>query len=457
MHGEPDLAIRVVRDVFNEDFKRLAVQGDDAWRTVSEYIEGVAPDLGERVARHTGESDLFHELRVDEQLMKALDRKVWLPSGGSLVIDRTEAMTVIDVNTGKFVGSGGNLEQTVTRNNLEAAEEIVRQLRLRDVGGIVVIDFIDMVLESNRDLVLRRLTECLGRDRTKHQVAEVTSLGLVQMTRKRVGEGLLEAFSETCEACHGRGVILHGEPVDRNGSPSSAAASADDDDDSGRGRSRRRRSAKRTAEVEAVAEVSDEQRGKALAAMSAIHRASHSTDQQPVHDAEEISLLNQLPDSRIAELAEVVAAEAGGGAQGDARSVLAAVDAARHHVPAPVPAPEPAAEQAPEPAAEQAPEPAAPVASPPPAEQAAEQTPEPTAEQAAEQTPEPTAEQAPEPRAGALSAAQRNGSAPDADGARADGADADGAHAEPPVEPAAPARPRRRRAASRPAGPPTVG
>ena len=169
------------------------------------------------MSRHAGNSDLFRELRVDEQLMKALDRKVWLPSGGSLVIDRTEAMTVIDVNTGKFVGSGGNLEQTVTRNNLEAAEEIVRQLRLRDVGGIIVIDFIDMVLESNRDLVLRRLTECLGRDRTKHQVAEVTSLGLVQMTRKRVGEGLLEAFSETCEHCHGRGVIVHTEPVDKSG------------------------------------------------------------------------------------------------------------------------------------------------------------------------------------------------------------------------------------------------
>ena len=167
---------------------------------------------------------MFADLRVDEQLMKALDRKVWLPSGGSLVIDRTEAMTVIDVNTGKFVGTGGNLEQTVTRNNLEAAEEIVRQLRLRDVGGIVVIDFIDMVLESNRELVLRRLTECLGRDRTKHQVAEVTSLGLVQMTRKRVGEGLLEAFSEPCPACNGRGVIVHADPVERSGQTADKAA-----------------------------------------------------------------------------------------------------------------------------------------------------------------------------------------------------------------------------------------
>ncbi len=156
--------------------------------------------------------DVFANFRIDEQIKKALDRKVWLPSGGSLIIDRTEAMTVVDVNTGKFTGSGGNLEETVTKNNLEAAEEIVRQLRLRDIGGIIVIDFIDMVLELNRDLVLRRLVECLGRDRTKHQVAEVTSLGLVQMTRKRIGTGLLEAFSENCDHCGGRGLILHDEP-----------------------------------------------------------------------------------------------------------------------------------------------------------------------------------------------------------------------------------------------------
>jgi ribonuclease E len=213
IHGEPDLATRVVRDVFNEDFKSLVVQGDDAWQTVSDYVGSVAPDLDERVSRHTGSVDLFHELRVDEQLMKALDRKVWLPSGGYLVIDRTEAMVVVDVNTGKFTGKGGNLEETVTKNNIEAAEEIVRQLRLRDLGGIIVIDFIDMVLESNRDLVLRRLLECLGRDRTRHQVAEVTSLGLVQMTRKRVGQGLLEAFSETCKECGGRGVKVTMDPV----------------------------------------------------------------------------------------------------------------------------------------------------------------------------------------------------------------------------------------------------
>ena len=272
LHGEPDLAIRVVRDVFNEDFKSLVVQGDEAWTTVSDYVEGVAHDLAERVSRHTKDTDLFHDLRVDEQLKKALDRKVWLPSGGSLVIDRTEAMTVIDVNTGKFVGSGGNLEQTVTRNNLEAAEEIVRQLRLRDVGGIVVIDFIDMVLESNRELVLRRLTECLGRDRTKHQVAEVTSLGLVQMTRKRVGEGLLEAFSEPCEHCHGRGVIIHDEPVDQ----SKSGASAPEEERSGKGK--RRRGGAAAAAPAPVEEVEDratpQQRKAANAAIAAIHRAA---------------------------------------------------------------------------------------------------------------------------------------------------------------------------------------
>ncbi|MCG8654929.1 Rne/Rng family ribonuclease [Yimella sp. NH-Cas1] len=217
LHGEPDLTLRVIRDVFNEDFSKLIVAGDTSWDEVSDYIGTVAPDLAERLEKWTGETDLFTVHRVDEQLTKALDRKVWLPSGGSLVIDRTEAMTVVDVNTGKFIGSGGNLEETVTRNNLEAAEEIVRQLRLRDIGGIIVVDFIDMVLESNRDLVVRRLLECLGRDRTKHQVAEVTSLGLVQMTRKRVGSGLLEIFSENCVHCDGRGVIVHDAPVEKSG------------------------------------------------------------------------------------------------------------------------------------------------------------------------------------------------------------------------------------------------
>ena len=216
LHGEPDLTVRVLRDVFNEDFRSVVVSGDSAWNTVEPYIRSVAPELAERVTRWTGTGDVFAAHRIDEQLVKALDRKVFLPSGGSLVIDRTEAMVVIDVNTGRFIGKGGNLEETVTKNNIEAAEEIVRQLRLRDMGGIIVIDFIDMVLESNRDLVMRRLLECLGRDRTKHQVAEVTSLGLVQMTRKRVGTGLLEAFSEPCEHCKGRGVIvsLDGAPAD---------------------------------------------------------------------------------------------------------------------------------------------------------------------------------------------------------------------------------------------------
>ena len=169
---------------------------------------------------------MFAVHRIDEQLAKAMDRKVWLPSGGTLVIDRTEAMTVVDVNTGKFTGSGGNLEQTVTKNNLEAAEEIVRQLRLRDIGGIVVIDFIDMVLESNRDLVLRRLTEALARDRTRHQVSEVTSLGLVQLTRKRLGTGLIEAFSTNCQECSGRGIVLHADPVDNAAAPARKARAA---------------------------------------------------------------------------------------------------------------------------------------------------------------------------------------------------------------------------------------
>ena len=217
--------------MFNEDVAKLVVSGDSAWRTVDAYISAVAPDLLDRVDHWVEAEDVFAHYRVDEQLMKALDRKVWLPSGGSLVIDRTEAMTVVDVNTGKFTGSGGNLEQTVTKNNLEAAEEIVRQLRLRDIGGIIVVDFIDMVLESNRDLVLRRLVECLGRDRTKHQVAEVTTLGLVQMTRKRIGSGLLESFSETCEVCAGRGVKVSltqaHEPAPRSRRPAGAVDPAE--------------------------------------------------------------------------------------------------------------------------------------------------------------------------------------------------------------------------------------
>ncbi len=213
LYSEPDLAVRVIRDIFNEDFRKLTVQGSQAYEEISNYLGFIAPELVSKLEKYTGTGDLFAEYRVEEQLSKAFDRKVYLPSGGSLVIDRTEAMIVIDVNTGKFIGKGGNLEETVTKNNLEAAEEIARQLRLRDLGGIVVIDFIDMILESNREAVLRRLVECLGRDRTKHQVAEVTSLGLVQMTRKRVGQGLIEAFSTTCDSCSGRGIHIHTEPV----------------------------------------------------------------------------------------------------------------------------------------------------------------------------------------------------------------------------------------------------
>ena len=233
---EPDTLTKVVRDLFNSDISRLVIDGEVAYESISAYVGAVAPELADRVERYDGPKDVFASYRIDEQITKALERKVNLPSGGSLVIDRTEAMTVVDVNTGKYTGSGGNLEETVTRNNLEAAEEIVRQLRLRDIGGIIVVDFIDMVLESNRDLVLRRLTESLGRDRTRHQVAEVTSLGLVQMTRKKMGTGLVEAFSEPCPHCGGRGIVLHDVPVDK-GAPDEV-----DDGDRRSGRNRRNRS-----------------------------------------------------------------------------------------------------------------------------------------------------------------------------------------------------------------------
>ncbi|MFC4603208.1 translation initiation factor IF-2 N-terminal domain-containing protein [Rhodococcus kronopolitis] len=243
LYEEPDMLVKVVRDLFNEDFAKIVIEGEKSWSTVENYIKTVAPDLLPRVEKYEGNGgpDVFEAKRIDEQLAKALDRKVWLPSGGTLVIDRTEAMTVVDVNTGKFTGAGGNLEETVTRNNLEAAEEVVRQMRLRDIGGMIVVDFIDMVLESNRDLVLRRLTEALGRDRTRHQVSEVTSLGLVQMTRKKLGTGLVEAFSTTCEHCHGRGIIVHADPVEEkssgdDGSRSGAAKSGESGGRKRRGR-----------------------------------------------------------------------------------------------------------------------------------------------------------------------------------------------------------------------------
>jgi len=231
IYVEPDLAVRVIRDIFNEDFRKLTVQGSGAWDEINNYLGFIAPELVSKIEKYTGVGDLFADFRVEEQLAKAFDRKVYLPSGGSLVIDRTEAMIVIDVNTGKFIGKGGSLEETVTKNNLEAAEEIARQLRLRDLGGIIVIDFIDMILESNREQVLRRLVECLGRDRTKHQVAEVTSLGLVQMTRKRVGQGLIEAFSTTCDSCAGRGIHIHMEPIKIKATPVPIAQEAETDSD----------------------------------------------------------------------------------------------------------------------------------------------------------------------------------------------------------------------------------
>jgi len=292
LQGEPDLAIRVVRDIFNDDFSSLQIQGDAAWGEISEYVDELAPDLRERVTKWTENTDVFAVHRVDEQLAKGMDRKVWLPSGGSLVIDRTEAMTVIDVNTGKFTGAGGTLEETVTRNNLEAAEEIVRQLRLRDIGGIVVIDFIDMVLESNRDLVLRRLVECLGRDRTKHQVAEVTSLGLVQMTRKRVGQGLVEAFSETCEHCKGRGFIVHSEPIEKG----AAHQHHEGDQAEGSKRSRRKRGGKQpepaapapAAEVPILPEDRSEAREAVKATLATIAAAAaHAHEHEHEHEAKD--------------------------------------------------------------------------------------------------------------------------------------------------------------------------
>ncbi|WP_248100462.1 Rne/Rng family ribonuclease [Micrococcus luteus] len=316
LYAEPDLTIKTVRDVFNEDFSAMLVQGEATWDNIEAYVTYVAPHLLDRLHHwvpedHDGE-DLYATHRVDEQLHKALERKVYLPSGGSLVIDRTEAMTVVDVNTGKFTGSGGNLEETVTKNNLEAAEEIVRQLRLRDIGGIIVIDFIDMVLEANRDLVLRRLVECLGRDRTKHQVAEVTSLGLVQMTRKRMGTGLVEVFSETCEHCAGRGILIQDTPVERGRSGGEQRGEAE-------GRRRRRRrgdgegehthaaAATTTGAEHADSEDERQRRERAEAARAALHSIAKASgkvaeDETPDQEA--------APAEQAADAAEDSAAEA---------------------------------------------------------------------------------------------------------------------------------------------------
>ncbi len=291
LYAEPDITLKVVRDLFTEDFAKLVVSGDQAWETVNDYVSYVAPDLTQRLERYDGKGDVFDKYRVDEQIAKALERKVWLPSGGSLVIDRTEAMTVVDVNTGKFTGSGGNLEQTVTKNNLEAAEEIVRQLRLRDIGGIIVVDFIDMVLENNRDLVLRRLVECLGRDRTRHQVAEVTSLGLVQMTRKRIGTGLVESFSVPCEHCHGRGVIIEAEPI-KTGSEESAAPGRTSSKRSG---GRQRSAAKTEPEPEQVDSHAAERHSAAAAATAAIAAALHPEARAEADQSETASSTDETP------------------------------------------------------------------------------------------------------------------------------------------------------------------
>ncbi|WP_145951377.1 Rne/Rng family ribonuclease [Micrococcus luteus] len=326
LYAEPDLTIKTVRDVFNEDFSAMLVQGEATWDNIEAYVTYVAPHLLGRLHHwvpedHDGE-DLYATHRVDEQLHKALERKVYLPSGGSLVIDRTEAMTVVDVNTGKFTGSGGNLEETVTKNNLEAAEEIVRQLRLRDIGGIIVIDFIDMVLEANRDLVLRRLVECLGRDRTKHQVAEVTSLGLVQMTRKRMGTGLVEVFSETCEHCAGRGILIQDTPVERGRSGGEQRGEAE-------GRRRRRRrgdgegehahaaAATTTGAEHADSEDERQRRERAEAARVALHSIAKASgkvaeDEAP---AQESAPAEQAADAAEDSAAEAVEAASAGPAE----------------------------------------------------------------------------------------------------------------------------------------------
>lgn len=301
LYQEPDLMIKTVRDVFNEDFTAMIVQGENAWDSIEAYVTYVAPDLVSRLQQWDSADDLFDHYRINEQLAKALDRKVYLPSGGSLVIDRTEAMTVVDVNTGKFTGSGGNLEETVTKNNLEAAEEIVRQLRLRDIGGIIVIDFIDMVLESNRDLVLRRLIECLGRDRTKHQVAEVTSLGLVQMTRKRLGTGLLEVFSEPCEQCAGRGLVVHDQPLSGRSGGASDYIHRHERNDRKRSRAAAREDSRDQQKQDALESKKAERRN----AMAAVAAASAQSEDVSEETASTRKKRKRRKRSRRAETAEL--------------------------------------------------------------------------------------------------------------------------------------------------------
>ncbi|PXY27518.1 Rne/Rng family ribonuclease [Prauserella muralis] len=435
LYEEPDLLVKVVRDLFTEDFVKLEVQGDTAWETIHAYVEHVAPDLTDRLKRYVGTGDVFADYRIDEQLTKALDRKVWLPSGGYLVIDRTEAMTVIDVNTGKFTGSGGNLEETVTRNNLESAEEIVRQLRLRDIGGIIVIDFIDMVLESNRELVLRRLTECLGRDRTRHQVAEVTSLGLVQMTRKRVGTGLLEAFSTTCEHCKGRGVLVGSEPHRGNGH--NGGQQHGGGGNGGGGGSRRSRGRNKNTEDQDTARSAEPaqsgptpgQRESVVSAVQAMANASKVTPKAEESAADRPETARSQGDGPKAKKPKTDKAD-----KKDKKATPDAVEAETSQVEQPQ-----AAEQQPrdrqqeEPAAQ---EPAQPV-------NGHARAPEPVESGAAEQPaqPEATGEEAP-------AAAQQDRAEPQPEESQAD------TQAVPAPATRTTTRRPRRRAASRPAGPP---
>ncbi|MCO8128972.1 Rne/Rng family ribonuclease [Acidimicrobiia bacterium EGI L10123] len=216
LYREPDMAVRVIREEFSKDYRAVVIDDPDLYKEVDEYVSGITPALADRVQFYDPEAEklpLFERHHIHEQLHRALDRKVWLPSGGSLIIEHTEALTVIDVNTGKNVGKN-SLEDTVYANNLEAAEEIARQLRLRDIGGIIVIDFIDMEVKKNRDDVGRVLREALARDKTRTQVFDISELGLVEMTRKRIGEGLLVGFTEECETCKGRGVVFDKDLLD---------------------------------------------------------------------------------------------------------------------------------------------------------------------------------------------------------------------------------------------------
>ncbi|MFE7420599.1 translation initiation factor IF-2 N-terminal domain-containing protein [Rhodococcus sp. NPDC057529] len=479
LYEEPDLLVKVIRDLFNEDFSKLVIEGEKAWSTVESYIKSVAPDLMPRLKQHTSDNgvDVFEAHRIDEQLAKALDRKVWLPSGGTLVIDRTEAMTVVDVNTGKFTGAGGNLEETVTRNNLEAAEEIVRQMRLRDIGGMIVVDFIDMVLESNRDLVLRRLTEALGRDRTRHQVSEVTSLGLVQMTRKKLGTGLVEAFSTTCEHCHGRGIIVHAEPIEVKTSEDTGARGSSRGGDSGGSRKKRGRDKssggdtpqapahEETPTVDATVKRAhpvalamahhhhEEEAAHAAAAAEPVKPETRAADEAGTEPAgTQAADKADLPgiEEAVAEAPAAVAAEAVVAPEaevavveeaGDAVAEAPVVEAAPAEAAPVAETPEPAVERAPEPTPEPepAPEPVAPTRRRSRRVSRAAAAPVSETPSAGTVFVIPTPEHAPEPEP-AMSASTVSGPA----ASSPDGTDPQ----------AAPRKPRRRRAAARPAGPP---